>query len=133
MLFSLVGCGSSGKKEFESITKGIENSDPVKVDISVEGEVIEIDSDGDDINQIIIAINGNEDYLFEVPEYSLSNNNYGARDSEGKYITQLPTLEIGDNVKVEAGEIQYLVPDDSDERNKPYIIGHKRLTVAKIK
>lgn len=127
---TVVGCSNSAKKTFNSIVEGIDNTEPFTVDKEITGEVVEILQDGDDIYEITIAIEGDDKYLLIVPEYALGNNN----TSNSTNGTQLPNdTKIGDNLKVYAGEVQYIVPEAGNDKAKPYISGYTKLRVVKVK
>lgn len=127
---TVVGCSSSAKKTFNSIVEGIDNTEPFIVEKEITGEVVEILQDGDDVYELTVAIDGDDKYLFVVPEYALGNNN----TSNTTNSTQLPNdIKIGDNLKVYAGEIQYIVPEAGNDKTNPYISGYTKLRVVKVK
>lgn len=135
LLIMATGCGSnSARGQFERIIYGVKSDEHSTVDIDVTGEITQIIAEGDDVNEITVAINGDDKYLFIIPECSLKNNNDGARDKEGNYITQLPNnIEIGDNIKVTGGEIIYREKDENNIMKYPYIVGFKSLNIFKVK
>lgn len=127
---TVIGCSSSAKKTFDSIIEGVDNTEPFTVDKEITGEVIEILQDGDDVYELTIAIEGDDKYVFVIPEYALGNNNTSS-STEGN---QLPNdIKIGDNLKVYTGQIQYIVPEAGNDKTNPYISGYTKLRVVKVK